>query len=295
MKAYRVCPLCASEQIQPYLRCQDHVASGKTFDLYRCAECSFLFTQNIPDETEIGAFYESRNYLPHSRRSAGLLATVYRLVRQIALRAKRKLVCRASGLSRGALLDIGCGTGEFLHTMQQAGWDVKGLEPGDAARLHATNQYGVDVLLPSALSGLPDASFDVITMWHALEHVHDLDGYLRKIRSLLNTTGILIVAVPNADSFDATHYREFWAAFEVPRHLYHFTPATMKRLLDTHRLHLQAMHGMPFDAYYISLLSEKYRRGVANYWRAFRTGQKSNRLAKGHPERCSSVIYLIRK
>ena len=295
MKTYRECPLCTSAQIQPHLRCKDHTASGKMFDLYRCGTCGFLFTQDIPDENEIGEYYQSAGYLPHASGAAGLLATAYRLVRRIALRQKKNLVCRTAGRSRGTLLDIGCGTGEFLHTMKKAGWDVKGVEPSEAARQHAKTRYDLDVSPPSDLPELPDASFDVITMWHSLEHVQDLRGYLTKIRSLLNAKGLLLVAVPNADSFDASHYREFWAAYEVPRHLHHFTPATMKQWLDKYGLHLETMMGMPFDAYYISLLSEKYRSGKRNFWRVFLMGRDFNNRAKDHPERCSSIIYIAHK
>jgi 2-polyprenyl-3-methyl-5-hydroxy-6-metoxy-1,4-benzoquinol methylase len=200
-------------------------------------------------------------------------------------------VTRKSGLSTGKLLDVGCGTGAFLLAMKESGWEVKGLEPDEKAKGLA-QQKGLDVDDSSVLFSLPENSFDVITLWHVLEHVHELHSYMEQLRKLLRPKGVLFIAVPNYTSGDAGHYGSAWAAYDVPRHLYHFSPASMHKLLSLHQLTAAEIMPMWFDSYYVSMLSEKYKGG--NIISAFLQGANSNIRAAGNHQRCSSLIYVIK-
>lgn len=210
------------------------------------------------------------------------------------MRSKQNWVRAATGLKTGALLDIGSGTGAFLHYMKQNGWQATGLEPDEQARDNAKKIYNVDAQPVEQLFSLPSASFDAITMWHVLEHVHEVHAYLQQIRTLLKPGGSLLIAVPNYTSPDADHYGPFWAAYDVPRHLYHFSPASMEQLLQQHQLKIIKKHPMVFDAFYVSLLSEKYKTGrsrmIAGAWSGFR----SYRKALKETDRCSSIVYECR-
>lgn len=205
------------------------------------------------------------------------------------------MVIQASGLRKGAVLDIGCGTGAFLNAMKTAGWGITGLEPDATVRTKAAALYGIAAEAPDRLFELKAGSFNVITMWHVLEHVHDLQAYLKQMCNLLATGGRLIIAVPNYTSHDATAYGPYWAAWDVPRHLYHFSPASMQQLLEKNGFALQRQKHMWYDSFYISMLSEKYKNGRGNLVGAFFTGLYSNIKAIGKPAACSSVIYIASK
>ncbi|MEL7341181.1 MAG: class I SAM-dependent methyltransferase, partial [Bacteroidota bacterium] len=217
----------------------------------------------------------------------------YQWVRNYTLGQKRKLIEKLSGRKSGSLLDIGCGTGEFLGTMKEAGWTSTGLEPDEGARQQAKAQ-GVEVHPSEQLFSLT-GSYDVITMWHVLEHVHRLHEYLDQIESILKDDGLLIIAVPNYNSRDASHYQAEWAAYDVPRHLYHFEAEAMERLLGQHGFRLEKLQHMPFDGFYVSLLSEKYRHGKSRLLPAFVQGLRSYLLSSSRSEKGSSIMYMIRK
>ncbi|MCK4579116.1 MAG: class I SAM-dependent methyltransferase, partial [Candidatus Marinimicrobia bacterium] len=190
------------------------------------------------------------------------------------------------------LLDIGCGTGYFAGLMQRAGWTVEGVEANHGARQLAIERYGLKVYTPDDFSDLADEKYDVITLWHVLEHVHDLDGYLLKIRSLLDNNSKLILALPNYTSYDARAYGALWAAYDAPRHLYNFTPGAVDKLVRRHNFSISSMAPMPLDAYYVSLESEKHRDNGGSLVRGAVLGFRSNLAAAGKPEKSSSVIYV---
>ena len=292
---YTHCPVCNSEHIQPQLTAKDHTVSQKEFSIWHCNDCTFRFTQDVPGQAEIGAYYASAGYISHSDTKEGFINSLYHRVRKYTLVSKRKLVAKQTGLGTGRILDIGCGTGAFLHTMKEAEWQITGLEPDTTARDKANELYGIQPQEPGKLFELQPASFDAITMWHVLEHVHELHAYIRQIDKLLAENGKLFIAVPNYTSYDAASYKENWAAWDVPRHLYHFSPAGMERLLAAHRLKLIAVKPMWFDSFYVSMLSEKYRNGRGNIAGAFFRGLISNLKAMGDHKKCSSVIYIISK
>lgn len=290
---YDKCPVCDSANIAEALKAKDHTVSGHFFPVWECESCTLRFTQDIPTEDEISAYYKSEEYISHTDRAPGLINKIYRVVRKRTLASKRKLVEKFT-LTNGELLDIGAGTGAFAQEMKAKGWKITGLEPDPDARKQALDNYGLDLEHSDHLFSLAENSFDAITMWHVLEHVHDLHAYLEKLRSLLKKQGRLFIAVPNYTSKDASIYGNDWAAYDVPRHLYHFSPASMKKLTSLHGFVLETEKPMWYDSFYISMLSSRFRNGRTNLPAAFINGLRSNLSAISNVENCSSVIYILR-
>ncbi|GAB2945144.1 class I SAM-dependent methyltransferase [Hymenobacter coalescens] len=273
---------------------EDHSVSHESFAIVQCTHCSFLLTNPRPDAASIGRYYESEEYVSHSDTNQGLINQVYQVARTFTVRQKVALVNKQAP-RRGRLLDYGCGTGYFLAACQKAGWQVSGLEPNDTARQLAEQNTGQPINAGD-LSLFETASFDAITLWHVLEHVHDLNGTLKQLTRVLKPDGVLVVAVPNAESPDAQYYREQWAAFDVPRHLYHFTAKTITKLLRKHHLQLRHTLPMKLDAFYVSMLSEKYRaERNGGLLAALKSGFKSNRQAAQNGGQYSSLIYVAGK
>jgi 2-polyprenyl-3-methyl-5-hydroxy-6-metoxy-1,4-benzoquinol methylase len=292
---YDHCPACGSSNISFVLKAKDETVSKEFFDIWQCNNCTLRFTQNVPDEKNIGRYYQSSAYISHSNTSQGIVNKLYHTVRSITLQSKRRLVEKSSGKKTGSLLDVGAGTGAFASTLEKNGWNVTGLEPDETARTNAKKGFDIELQSTENLSSLPQHTFDVITLWHVLEHVHKLHVYLDTFYSLLADNGTLIIAVPNYTSYDAEAYSENWAAYDVPRHLYHFSPESMGILLKAHQFKLAQQKPMWFDSFYVSLLSEKYASGKSGFLRAFAKGTLSNLNAVGKPENCSSVIYIAKK
>ena len=292
---YTQCPVCASDKIAPQLTAKDHTVSQQQFSIWHCSNCTVRFTQDVPEQNAIGAFYQSDNYISHSDTKKGIVNSLYHLVRRRTLNAKRQLIVDETGMKKGEILDIGCGTGAFLNTMKTAGWGITGLEPDDTARKKATALYGIQPQSPEKLFELQHATYNAVTMWHVLEHVHELHAYIKQLHHLLTPQGKIFIAVPNYTSYDAGLYNESWAAYDVPRHLYHFSPAAMQKLLSTYNLKLTAIKPMWYDSFYVSMLSEKYKNGKGNIIKAFWNGLVSNLKATGDKKKCSSVIYIISK
>lgn len=289
------CPVCKSTHFNAALEAKDHLVSGETFQIWECQECHLRFTNPIPSEDEIGRYYQSEEYISHSGTSEGLVNKLYHLVRRFTVRRKRKLIEKESGVTVGKILDIGSGSGEFLNAMRNAGWEVTGLEPDEGARGLAKSNYQLHFDPPQRLFEFSENEFDVITLWHVLEHVHRLDDYMGQISKILKPTGTLVIAVPNYTSYDASHYGNSWAAYDVPRHLYHFAPQSMKKLLDRFHFKLSKMKRMLFDSFYVSILSEKYRNNSFGIFSGVWIGLKSNWKALVNKGSCSSLIYLAKK
>ena len=199
-------------------------------------------------------------------------------------------------VKQGKILDVGAGIGAFLHTMRGKGWDILGIEPDEGAKQQAKKLFGIELIETSEFDNLPDNSFDAITLWHVLEHVHELHSYVEKLKSLLRIDGKIFIAVPNYEAKDHSIYKLFWAAYDVPRHLYHFSPKAMDVLMKQHGLKIISKKPMWFDSFYISLLSSKYKnRGFTNWLGAAMSGLRSNLNAVLNKDRCSSIIYIIEK
>jgi SAM-dependent methyltransferase len=290
------CPSCHSDRLQPALRAVDHTVSHETFAIWQCEQCGLRFTQDVPDEASIGVYYQSDSYISHSNTSKGLVNRLYHLVRRETMAEKYRLVASASRTRQGKLLDIGAGTGAFVAYMQNRGWETTGLEPDTTARGVAWTDHRVQLLDIGQLFSLAPDGFDAITLWHVLEHVHDLHGYMAQLKTLIRRSGRIFIAVPNYTCSDAAFYRENWAAYDVPRHLYHFSPQAMQTLLLEHEMQLQGSQPMWFDSFYISMLSEKYRgNGRGNLLRAAAIAGLSNVKAFINKSRCSSLIYVVSK
>jgi len=250
------------------------------------------FTQDVPDAASIGPYYRSDEYISHSNTNKGLVNRLYHMVRRQTLSDKYRLVASATRKRQGKLLDIGAGTGAFVGYMQKEGWEVTGLEPDETARERARTDNAVQLLDTDQLFQLPPDSFDAITLWHVMEHVHALHPYVEQLKTLVRRNGRIFIAVPNYTSYDARVYGENWAAYDVPRHLYHFSPDAMATLLEAHGLQLQYSQPMWYDAIYISMLSEKYR-GHGGAVRAVFNGMSSNVRAFIDKSKCSSLIYVV--
>ncbi|TAE68353.1 MAG: class I SAM-dependent methyltransferase [Bacteroidetes bacterium] len=286
------CPVCEHDYFSPFLVCKDYTVSEKEFQIVACQNCDFKFTNPRPSAEEIGKYYHSDNYISHSNTKKGILAQIYQKVRKISLQAKLKHIQKESQLEKGSILDYGCGTGNFLKICQENNWEVTGIEPEEIARKQAEDLLKINIKENIFETELKTKSFDVITLWHVLEHIHLLDETIEKLRELLKPNGILLIAVPNCASADAKKWKEYWAAYDVPRHLYHFTPQTLPLLLKKHSIKIDKYMAMPYDSYYISLLSRKYKTGKLNFLNGFFDGLQSNQWAKKNSLNFSSVLYV---
>jgi 2-polyprenyl-3-methyl-5-hydroxy-6-metoxy-1,4-benzoquinol methylase len=289
------CPVCNSDQTHFVLKVKDHSVSGEFFDIFQCSRCSFRFTINIPPDDKIGAYYQSEDYISHSNTRKGIVNVLYHQVRTRTLAVKYHLLEKSTGLRLGQHLDIGAGTGAFVQYMNNHGWKSQGIEPDANARQRALEHHSTSLLPAEAFNDLLPESFDAISMWHVLEHVHDLYPCLYQIKNILKPRGLSFIAVPNYTSYDAVKYAANWAAYDVPRHLYHFSPASMKWLLHAAGFQLKDIVPMWYDSYYISLLSEKYAGGSHSLLKGFLTGTMSNIKTMKNKEYCSSLIYVAGK
>ncbi len=292
---FSTCPVCDGEAINDVLRVKDYTVSGESFTIAECSSCSLRFTKDAPGAATIAPYYRSENYISHTDTAKGVVNRLYHFVRKTTLVQKRKLIEKATGIRSGNIVDVGSGTGAFPNEMKQNGWKTTGLEPDADARKLAMNLYNLELADSSHLYQLPGDNFDAITLWHVLEHVHDLDRYMQQLKRLLKVTGNIFVAVPNYTSKDAAVYKEYWAAYDVPRHLYHFSPLSMQVLMEKHGLKITQYKPMWFDSFYISLLSNKYKYGKARWVPAIWNGFRSNLAAVRDHKKCSSVIYVIAK
>ena len=290
---YTQCPVCGASSFHPVINARDYTVSAEQFSICECAVCTARFTQDVPSAASIGPYYKSENYISHSNTSKGLINSLYQWVRKRTLKQKRKLVQRVTGIKSGAILDLGSGTGAFAGEMKNNHWQVTALEPDEDARKVAAASFGINLQDTSEFYNLAAKQYDAITMWHVLEHVHDLQGYMARLKIILKEKGRLVIAVPNYTSGDAAVYGEHWAAYDVPRHLYHFSPASMKGLVEKHGMKLLGYEPMWYDSFYVSLLSSKYKNGATRLAGAFINGLRSNISAMGDVKRCSSVIYII--
>lgn len=293
MEKLEHCPICNTSQFSPFLACVDHTVSRETFQIVECNSCGFKFTNPRPEGSVLGNYYKSENYVSHSNTKKGFINSTYQSVRKYTLLKKLQLISKY--FKTGKILDIGCGTGEFLNTCKSAKWETFGIEPDEDARKMAIQNFGLNVQAESELNNFPDASFDVISMWHVLEHVPKLNERIEDLKRLIKPNGIIIIAVPNCSSLDAKSYKEEWAAYDVPRHLYHFTPKDIDTLFKKHQLTTFKILPMIFDSFYVSMLSEKIKTGKTNIIRSTWNGFRSNLAAIKTGKTYSSQIYLIRK
>ena len=275
-----------------YISVKDHSVSSEEFHLLVNNEFGYLETSPQPSLEKLPEYYKSEDYISHTDTKRNLLEKVYHVVRNISLNRKLKLINSYTSEDKN-LLDVGCGTGDFLQIAQQNDWIVFGVEPNNEARQIANSKTNNSVSDIEQLLEFPKQSFDVITLWHVLEHLPNLEEQVSILKSLLRENGRLIIAVPNYKSYDAEYYKNFWAAFDVPRHLWHFNQESISKLFSKENMEVVERHPMKFDSYYVSLLSEKYKSGWMNIFNAFRIGFTSNLKAKRSGE-YSSLIYILK-
>lgn len=274
--------------MKPFLKIKDFSVTGEVFELLMDEYLQILATRPQPEN--LAFYYQSEAYISHTDANRTLSDKIYQTIKTFSLWMKIQLI---NGYTNGnsSLLDVGAGTGDFLKAAQKNGWSVEGVEPNRDARMRS-REKGME--LRPDMDALPRKEFQIITLWHVLEHLPDLENQILKLRSHLEDEGTMIIAVPNYKSYDAGYYKEFWAAYDVPRHLWHFSRTSIERLFDKHGLKVVRTKPMVFDAFYVSLLSEKYKTGKSNFVKAFFLGLVSNMngwLTKEH----SSIIYILQK
>ena len=288
-------PYSEEKNLKLFLSCKDYTVSRETFNLFLDEKTDLLVTLPRPSDQELPGYYESEDYISHTDSKTSLMDSVYQMIKNYSLKKKLKMI---NGLNeqKGLILDIGCGTGDFLATCEKDGWSIKGIEPNEKARQLAQRKIKKGDLISHDIDSLLESNkglFDVITMWHVLEHVPNLMEYIEQLKGLLKPNGCLVVAVPNFKSYDANYYKEHWAAFDVPRHLWHFSEASIKNIFGRFNFKVVKILPMIFDSFYVSLLSEKYKTGKSNLLSAFKVGLVSNLKAKSSNQ-YSSLIYLIK-
>ncbi len=289
------CPVCDGEIFKPHITCVDFFVSRQQFQVHECLRCGFRFTANAEDEENSGKYYQSEDYISHSNTSRGLVNRLYKTVRNYMLGRKSYLLKKVSGLKTGKILDVGAGTGFFANQMRKKQWDVFGTEQNAHAREFAKREFNLQIAETEELFRMGKQSFDIITLWHVLEHIHRLRENMQAFSELLKPTGRLIIAVPNHTSYDSAFYGEFWAAWDVPRHLWHFGPEQMKLFGEKYGFHLVSLHTMPFDTFYVSMLSEKYKNSEMHFLRGIFFGTFFWLKCLVKPEKCSSLVYVFRK
>lgn len=287
------CPVCGEKTFTPFIQCKDFSISKEVFDIVKCTQCQFAFTNPRPAEGEIGKYYNSDIYISHHANKGGLVPWIYRMIRDRQFVNKTNII-KSYFNKNISVLDIGCGTGDFLNYCNSFGWKTIGVEPDSDARQQAAEK-GIAVHEVDYLNTLQE-QFDVISMWHVLEHVHNLPERLEQLKRLVHDDGIIIIAVPNPNSPDAKYYKEYWAAYDVPRHLSHFTKESITHLFKKYDLNLVNVLPMKYDAFYVSLKSEEYKGNnvLSAIYNGIINGFFSNYHARKNNE-YSSLIYVFKK
>ena len=288
----RKCPWCNSEKAHKHLELKDYFLTQEAFEIWVCEDCGLLYTSPRPVPEKIGEYYKSEAYYSHQENKIGLIPRIYESVKKVNL--KHKVNLAIGGLEKGKLLDIGCGVGDFLQQIESKGWQCTGIEPSEDAAKIAKKRIQATIYKPEEIDTLIDETYDVITMWHVLEHVDDLRTEVEQLFRLLKKGGRLVIALPNYKSYDATYYQDKWAAYDVPRHLNHFDKQTIVNIFNTKGLKIKNIEKLPWDAYYISFMSEKYKQNGLPLVRGLIRGMISNSKARKSGE-WSSLVYVIEK
>ncbi len=283
------CPLCGNSQFKNYMVVKDHAVSGESFALSKCLNCRLVFTNPRPDDQNLHRYYQHPEYISHVNRPQNLQQWIYQTVRYFTLRQKINWINQLNP-KKSHLLDFGCGTGAFLKVAQRSGWNCQGVEPDEKALQSAINQ---NLTVKADLADLSQKQYGVITLWHVLEHLPDLTQTVKQLLSTLPKSGQLWVAVPNRDSFDCRYYQEYWAGYDIPRHLYHFNQENTRFLASKFKLKIIKIIPLKLDAYYVSILSEKYRH--ASIMNGIKQGYLSNKWASTHDLDYSSLVYVFQK
>ena len=293
METVKFCPICGSNKASLALHAEDYTVSHERYSIRQCEECGFLFTSPRPTPERLGEYYLSEDYISHAEKATSLKDHIYHRVRRRAIRSKHRLIAKYH--ESGRALDMGCGTGDFLAFLNSRGYAAQGIEVSPKARKAAVDK---GVRVSPTLADLPaNAEFNVITMWHALEHMPDPRNTLTQLFKRCSKGGLLVIAVPDNESWDCSHYGSHWAAWDVPRHLSHFRRKDIHRLLTEVGFIPSEPKNMWFDAPYVSMLSEQYRgrRSKGALWIGVLFGMWSNLVAIATNRPTSSTLYLAQK
>jgi 2-polyprenyl-3-methyl-5-hydroxy-6-metoxy-1,4-benzoquinol methylase len=286
------CPICGSKKQKLSIKTRDYFLSQEEFNICECQKCGFQFTNPRPVKAALAPYYKSEEYISHSNSNQGLIGFLYQRVRNYTLRKKYQLI--TSYKSGDQILDIGCATGQFLNEFKRRGWSCTGIEPDETARKFAHDKFGLKTYDEDQIANFEDHSFDVISMWHVLEHVANLEDRVKELKRLIKDNGCVFIALPNIDSWDAKHYKEYWAGFDVPRHLYHFRKEDVENLFINLGFKMHQILPMKFDAFYVSLLSEKYKKNSLYLFSAFFKAMYSNFKASKQRPNHSSLLYVLK-
>ena len=286
------CPWCDSDKTQMHLWVKDLFLTGEAFEIQECLKCGLLFTEPRPDPNSIGKYYQSEEYYSHQENKNGFIPRIYETVKGFNQKKKYKLATK--GMNKGRMLEIGCGAGDFLKVMENKGWNCTGIEPSENAKAIAIKKVKAQLYNPEDINSLPNESFDLITMWHVLEHVDNLKEEIMHLERLLKKGGRLVLALPNFKSADAEYYREYWAAYDVPRHFNHFCRESINNIFKNTTLKLKKTDKLVWDAYYISYMSEKYKNHTLPLLKGAWRGLLSNSKARKSGE-WSSLVYVLER
>lgn len=295
LKHIKCCPVCGTIDCSEYLKCLDFLVTEESFLIYKCDKCRFAFTQDFPSELEIGRYYEAPEYISHTDSHKGVINSLYHQARKITLRGKVALIRKYSSVNPGTLLDIGCGTGYFLEAMRQKKWIVTGIEKSEPTRIYAHEKFGLNIQDSDYFFDIHSKTKDVITLWHVLEHLEKLNETMSNLHRILKDDGTLIIALPNKSSADAIHYKENWAAYDVPRHLWHFSIPDFKEFASKHGFKIIKKKRMFFDPFYISMLSEKIKGSAISSLKGLTMGSIFSIQSLFQLKKSSSIIYILKK
>ena len=283
------CQICRGADIKDFISVIDHNYSGDVFNISECVSCGYRFTNPRPIENTIGNYYKSENYISHNSTKKGLINKIYHLVRNYQFKIKESSIEKTKISPGKKVLDVGCGTGNFVKHLNLHGWNAEGVETDEKAREIAQLS---NIKVYKSINLVNSEKYDVITMWHVLEHVYNLNDYMQKLRSLLKKDGLLVIAVPNSNSYDANIYKENWYAYDAPIHISHFRRRNMKLLAEKNKFKYTKTQKLFFDAFYISMLSSK--KSSKSILLGFLIGLISNAKAKKYGEYSSLIYYLFK-
>ncbi|HNT79536.1 MAG TPA: class I SAM-dependent methyltransferase [Bacteroidia bacterium] len=295
MENLSACLICKSTNSIEFRTCTDYTTSKQKFKIVKCQVCGFAYTNPRPKAENAGQYYESNDYISHNDAAKGIFSTIYKLVRSVTLRSKVNLVKKTTGKQIGTIVDYGCGTGEFLKKMIDSGWNGIGVEPSAIARKQISEKLNTTVLNPEELEKIEDNTLDAITMFHVLEHVYNPHYVLRCFSNKLKSDGMLLIAVPNREAKEEKIYKEYWAAYDVPRHIWHFRYSDIEQLCIQNNFIIVQYRPMIFDPFYISMLSEKYKGSKSYFIKGAWTGLLSMISSLKNKKYSSSLLYILRK
>ena len=291
MNLIEKCPICNQDKNKIFLKSEDFSLSKEKFNVVECLACNFLYTNPRPFEKNLGKYYINENYISHTDNKKGLFNFLYQNIRQYAIKTKTQLLIKSSRTKKH--LDIGCGTGDFLNACKNKNIECTGIEPSDIARNKGIEKYNLNIKKNTDLKQFEQNSFQSVSMWHVLEHVYEPNQTILDLKKIITNNGTLIIAVPNYESLDARIYKKYWAAWDLPIHLNHFSVKSITKLLNNHNFLLDKKIGMKFDSFYVSLLSNEHQSGYKNYFKGFFIGLLSNASAFLGLTQYSSTIYIF--